>query len=210
MIFQKPCMRRSIRIYQTVHAEISVMDFFLMIAAIKIHCFSVFRLPFIDCMITPFPYKSTAKRRILVNHLKIVFQIPGTIPHRMTVFDQKKRLIRSFLHIFLNLFQLRIHSAVKINIGVIISSPVTFIKSTFITSQPGRIKFLCPLQRFFKCTSVSTFIAHGPDYNTGTIFLSVHAKPGAVHRRRNKRRMIRNPFIPSFADIFPTGIFQIL
>ena len=144
-VFQKPGMRCPVRIYQSVHTEIAVMDLFPKISSVKILFFSISSLSPVHSMITPLPHKASAKLVILINHLEIILQISRSVSHSMTVFDQKKGLIRFLFHIFLDFFQRRIHSAENINIAVIVFSFIIPVKRAFIAGQPCFIKLLRPL-----------------------------------------------------------------
>ena len=83
-----------------------------MITAIIIHGLSICRFAMRDGMITPFPDKTTTHPVILLDHLKILFEVTRSISHTMAVFYQQKWLASIFFQIFRNLFQCRIHTAV--------------------------------------------------------------------------------------------------
>ena len=160
----------------------------------------------IDSMVAPFPHKTAAEDIILINHFKVVFQISRPVSHGMAVFNQQKRFIRLLLHILLDFLQGRVHPAKNVNVVVIICPSIIPVKRTFITGQSGRVKTFCPLLCFLKSTSITAFISHRPDDNTGAVFLPVYTKFCTVHSSRDKVRVIRNSFIPFPAYIFPTGI----
>ena len=115
-IFSQTGVGCSVRIYQSIHAEVPIMDFFPMISPIIINRFSIVGLSLIYGMVAPFPDKSPTQRIILVNQSKIVFQITGAISHRMAVFYQKQWFFRFLFHIGMNFRESRIHPAEHINI----------------------------------------------------------------------------------------------
>ena len=96
-------MRGSVRIHKTIHTEITIMYRLSMISAIVILRLSVFRLIMRNCMVAPFPYKSTAHAVITVDHLEIIFKISGTISHAVAVFNQQKWFASVLFQIFLDL-----------------------------------------------------------------------------------------------------------
>ena len=115
-------MRRSVRINQTVHAEITVMRIFFMVAAVSIHFFAVNVFAHINGMVAPLPDKSAAGTVILMIDSEIVFQVAGAVAHGMGIFTLDKGLIRIFCKILMNIFRGSIHPAVQIKIGIVIFS----------------------------------------------------------------------------------------
>ena len=105
-------MYPSVRIYQTIHTEVAVMDYFAMIAAIGIDRLAVFGYTMGDCMIAPLPYETTAHLILCLYHLEIIFKISGTISHTVAVFHQKEWFAAILFQIFLYLSKCRIHTAV--------------------------------------------------------------------------------------------------
>ena len=144
-VFLQTDMWLSVRIYQSVHTEVSIVDLFPVIAAIIVNSFSIFSSALINRMVAPLPDKSAAKCIIFLDKLEIVLQISRAISHSMAVLYQKERFFRILFHIFFYFRKCRVHSSDYINIGIIIFPVRALIKSTFICSESGRVKFFCPL-----------------------------------------------------------------
>ena len=123
----------------------SIVDLFPLIAAIIVNSFSIFGFSLINRMVAPLPDKSAAKCIIFLDKLEIVLQISRAISHSMAVLYQKERFFRILFHIFFYFRKCRVHSSDYINIGIIIFPVRALIKSTFICSESGRVKFFCPL-----------------------------------------------------------------
>ena len=209
-IFQKSGVRTPVRVDQSVHTEIAVMDSLSVIASIVIDVSAVFRLSFIDGMVTPFPDKSSAHHIIILYPCKIVFQISRTIAHGMGIFHHQKRFVRVRLHIVSDVLHRRIHTAVNVNIGIVKSAAFICVQGAFIVSQSSRIKGFGPSERLFKGASIGTFISHGPDDDGGPVFIPVDASAGPVHGGLRKVRVVRDPLVPEMPLSLPGGVFQIL
>ena len=95
-------------------------------------------------MVAPFPDKPAAGAVILLYGLKIIFQIPGAVAHGMADFAHHIGLRPILLKIVMNLLKGRIHTAVYVNIAVIVFALVGHIPGALKMSQTGRVKFLCP------------------------------------------------------------------
>ena len=137
-------MRSSVRINQPVHAEITVMNRLFKIPAIEVFFSPLFILSRINRMVAPFPHKSSAHPVILVNKLEIILKISRAVSHSVTVLHQKERLASIFLKILFNFLKRGVHSAVQIQIGIIIDLVVIPISGAFIMGNTLWIKVLCP------------------------------------------------------------------
>ena len=160
LVFQKSCMYFSVRIYQSIHAEITIMDLFAMITSISINGLSVLSDSMSNRMVTPFPDKAAAQFIVVLNHLEVIFKIPRTISHTVAVLYQKKWFASIFVQIFPNFGKRWVHPAVHIQIAVIIRFIIITISCTLILCDTVWIKFLCPFQRLFKIATISTLIPH--------------------------------------------------
>ena len=109
-------MRAPVRINQTVHAEVTIMQILAMITTIVIHGLPIVSLALIDCMIAPFPNKTTAEEIAGSEEFKVVFQITRAVSHRMAVFTEQKGLVRFRCKIFLDFLPRQIHTAIEIQI----------------------------------------------------------------------------------------------
>ena len=196
-------MGSPIRIDQTVHTEITVMYGLAKIPSIEIRGSSVYRLAHTDSVIAPFPHKSSAHPVVIVDQLKIVFQIPGTVAHRVAILNQKKRLTSILFKILLNLGNIWIHSTVQIQVGIIIGHIIISVSCAFIVGDSPWIKVFGPSQSLLKIASVCAFIAHGPHKNTGPVPVPYHHALHPIQNGLLPRRIVGNGFIPSLK---PVGI----
>ena len=85
-------MRGTIRIYQTIHAEIAVIRILTEIAAVEIFRTTVNRLSHIYRVVTPLPDESACKVRVFVNELAIIRNISGAVAHCVNILALKERL----------------------------------------------------------------------------------------------------------------------
>ena len=207
--FQQSRMYPAVRIYQSIHAEISVVGIFAVIAAVSVHLSSVNCLAHIDRVIAPLPNKSAADAVVLLDHMEVIFQISGPVAHRMAKLAHDERFSSVFLLILMNLLKGRIHPAEEIDIVEIVFPFVRGVQRALVMGQAGIIKLLRPLQRRLERTAISALISHGPDHNAGTVFVPLHAAAGTVHRRLRESRIVCDRLIPVSARIFPAGVFHV-
>ena len=120
------------------------MDFFAMITSVSVDCLSILSSPMSNRMVTPFPNKAAAHFIVILDHLEIIFKISRTISHTVTVLYQKEWFASILVQIFLNLRKSWIHTAVHIQIAVIICFIVITISCTLILGDTVWIKFFCP------------------------------------------------------------------
>ena len=144
LVFQQSCVYSSVRIYQSIHTEIAVMDLFSMISSISIDCLSILGSTMSNCMVTPFPDKTTTHFIVVLNHLEIIFKISRSISHAVAVLDQKEWLASVLVQIFLNFGKCRVHPAVHIQIAVIICFIIITVSCTLILCDAVWIIILCP------------------------------------------------------------------
>ena len=206
LVFQKSGVRRALRVYQSVHAEIAIMDRFSMITAIMIYGLPIFCPAMCDRMIAPFPDKSSADPVITLDHLKVIFKISRSISHAVAILDKQERFAAILLQIFADLFQRRIHPAVQIQILIIILDIIIAVSGALVLCDPVRIKFLCPFQRFFKIAAVGALISHRPHNDTATVFVPLYHKLYTVYDRLLPHWVVSNFFIPAMKPV-PVGIF---
>ena len=102
-----------------------------------------------------------------------------------------------------------IHSAVQIQIGIVIFFLIIPISGSLIMGQPAAVKLLCPLQRFLKITSIRTFISHRPNNHTRTVFIPLDTPLYPIQNRFFPNRVIRNGLIPMPELILIAVIFII-
>ena len=114
--FQKPGVRRSVGIDESVQTEIVVVLKLAVVSAIPVHGFAVFGDSLVDSVIAPFPDISAAKTRVFLSQVPVFLKVSGTVAHGMTVFDQKERLLGIFGKIVDDIRERRIHSSVEIDI----------------------------------------------------------------------------------------------
>ena len=116
LIFKQSGVWCTIRVHQSIHTEISIMDCLAVIAAIIIFRLSIFRQSMCNRMIAPLPDESATHPRILLDYLEIILQIAGTVPHAMAIFHKQKRFAAILLEILFDLGKCRVHPAVQIQI----------------------------------------------------------------------------------------------
>ena len=202
-------MGSTVRINQSIHTEIPIMDALSMIAAIIIHRRSFFRFSMCYRMIAPFPDKTSAYPVIALNHLKIIFKITGAISHAMAIFNQQKWLTSILLQIFLYFFQCRIHAAIQIQIMVLIGYVIIPIPGAFVLCKSCGIECFCPLQCLFKIAAISTFISHRPHNDAKTVLISLNHTLYTVKNRLLPSRIIRYLLIPATKAVIIGILFPI-
>ena len=160
LIFQQSRVWCTVRIYHSVHTEITVIRILSMITAIIIDILSILCHSFVNSMVAPFPDKAATETVVFLDHFKIIFVIAGSVSHRVAVFAQNHRLIRLGFTVFFHLLIKRIHSAIEVQIGIIISVRFSFVKRTFIMCKTARIIRFRPCECLLGRTSVTAFITH--------------------------------------------------
>ena len=110
-IFLQSGMWCSVRINQSIHTEVSIVNFFAMISSIIIDSLAIFSLAFVNSMITPLPYETSTKTVVLLDQFKVILQVSRSISHGVAIFYQKKRFIRILFHVFINLRKSWVHSS---------------------------------------------------------------------------------------------------
>ena len=113
-------MYGAVRIYQAVHAEVSVMRVFFMVSPIEINFFPVIRFSMADGMVAPFPHEPPTDLAMLVEYLEIILQVAGAVPHGMAIFTQDQGLVRALPQILANFLKRRVHPAVKVQVGIVV------------------------------------------------------------------------------------------
>ena len=131
-----------------------------MISSVGIDCLSILSSAMSNRMVTPFPDKAAAHFIIILYHLEVIFKISRAISHAVAIFYQKEWFASVLVQIFLNLGKCRVHTAVHIQVAVIICFIIITVSCTLILCDTVRIKFLCPSKCFFKVATISTFISH--------------------------------------------------
>ena len=111
-IFQKSRMRPAVRIYQAVHAEVSVMDYLPMISAVKVYMFSFKGYSVINGVVTPLPDKAAAHGFIFMEQFEVVLQIPRAVSHSMAVLTENHGLCGIMGQIILYILKGGVHPAV--------------------------------------------------------------------------------------------------
>ena len=84
--FFKTCMRRAVRIYQTVHAEVAFVRVFARIAAICVSLASVRLRSAVDGVVAPFPDEAARQTRVFLNTFEIIFKISRPVAHGVAEF----------------------------------------------------------------------------------------------------------------------------
>ena len=139
------------------------MDSLAVVTSVGVHSLAICRFAFVDSVVAPLPHKSSASGLVAVEELEVVLQISGTVAHGMTVFAQNVRLVSISVYIFSHLGYGWIHSAVEIQITVIVFSLAVCILGTLVVGETGAVIGLDPGKSFLKCHPICTLISHGPD-----------------------------------------------
>ena len=91
----------------------------------------------------------------------------------MAVFYKKEWFASVFFKIFFDFVHGRIHTAVQVQIGIIVGHVIIAVSGAFVLGEPAWIKFFGPPQRFFKIASIRTFITHGPHHDTEAVLIAL-------------------------------------
>ena len=189
-VLQKTCVRRPVRIDQSVQAEIPVVLQLAVISAVPVHGLPVFGRSLVDRVVAPLPDKAAAERRVMLCKIQIFLEIAGTVTHGMAVFHQQKRFVRLIVQIVRHLIESGIHAAEEIDIGDIKLPDRSRVESTLIGRQPCRIVFFGPVQSFLKSAAVTAFVAHGPYQYGGAIPVPYDHRSNPVQGRLNEIRVV--------------------
>ena len=136
-------MRTAVRIDETVKAEIAVVLKLPEISAVPVHGLSVPGRSLIDRVVAPFPDESSAQTGIFLDQLPVLLQIARAVSHGVAVLYEEERFFRIGVQIIRNIFEGRVHSAEKIDIGYVIFTVMCSVKGTLIGRQSGRLNFFC-------------------------------------------------------------------
>ena len=200
-------MRNTVRRYQSINTEVSIMELLTIISSIQKAFFSP------NCMVTPLPYKAAAHPVIAVNPLKIVLQIAGAISHGMAVFAHHKgKILRKnaplrFFKILPNFLKLRIHTAVNIHMTEIILLHIRYIACALIMAEPCIVPLLRPCHGRFKRTAIGAFISHGPDHHAGSVLIPLYTAFYTVQNRLCICRIICKQPVPLLHMSIPVICF---
>ena len=90
-------MRRAVGIEKTVHTEIAVVHFFLVVAAVGIFVTVAVTFFVVHRVVTPFP--NTAAHQLVagIKYLPVILQPTGTDAHRVRIFTKVKRFALVFV-----------------------------------------------------------------------------------------------------------------
>ena len=119
-MFQKTGVRSTIRVYQTIHAEVSVVDFFVPVAAVEEFIFAFDGFAHIYGVVAPFPYETADITRIFVETFKISLQVSRTVTHSVAVFYFDKWFFAFFGAELVDKFYRCVHPGEDIQIMYII------------------------------------------------------------------------------------------
>ena len=141
-----------------------------------------------------------------VEELEIVLQISRTVAHGMTIFAQDVRLVAITIYILSHLGYGWIHSAVEIQIAVVIFSLAVCILGALVVGEAGFVIGLDPCQSFLECHAVCTLISHGPDDYAGTVLVPDDAAFDAVKNGFAELRIVGDRLIPPCCLVVPIVI----
>ena len=203
---KKSCVWPAVRINQTVHTEVAIVDGLATVTAVGVHSLAICRFAHIDGVVTPLPHKSSAGGLVAVEELEVVLQISGTVAHGMAVFAQDVRLVAVTIYIFSHLGYGWIHSAVEIQIAVVVFSLTVRILCAFVVGEAGFVIGLDPGKSLLKCHAVCALISHGPDHNAGAVLIPDDAASDAVKNGFAEFRVVGNRRIPPCCLVVPIVI----
>lgn len=161
-IFQQTGMRGTIRVYQTIHTEVSVMYFLVPVTAVEEFIFAFDGLTHIDGVVTPFPYETTDITGIFVETFKISLQISRSVTHSVAVFYFDKWFFTFFRAELIDKFHRCIHPGEDIQIMYIVDiiSIGLLPDTVLIVQNTIRVVRFDPCGGFFQIRTVGTFISH--------------------------------------------------
>ena len=201
--FKKYCVWSAVRIHQTVHTEVAVVDSLTAVSTVGVHILVVCRLAPVYGVVAPLPHKTATGGLVAVEELEVVLQISRAVAHGMTIFAQDVRLVAITIYILSHLGYGWIHSAVEIQITVIVFSLAVCILGALVVGETGAVIGLDPCQSLLKCHAVSTFISHGPDDYAGTVLVPDDAAPDAVKNGFTEFRIVGDRLIPPCCLVIP-------
>ena len=203
---KQSCVRSAVRIDQAVHTEIAIVNSLAVVTSVGVHSLAIWRFAHIDGVVTPLPHKSSTGGIVAVEELEVVLQISGTVAHGMTVFAQNVRLVAVTINIFSHLGYGWIHSAVEIQIAVVIFSLTVCILCALVVGEAGAVIGLDPGKSLFKCHTVCALISHGPDHNAGAVLVPDDAAFDAVKNGFAEFRVVGDRLIPPCCLVVPIVI----
>ena len=201
--FKQPSVRPAVRIDQAIHTEIAIVDSLTAVSTVGVHILAVCRLAPVYGVVAPLPHKTATGGFVAVEELEVVLQISRTVAHGMTIFAQDVRLVAITIYILSHLGYGWIHSAVEIQIAVVIFSLAVCILCALVVCEAGFVIGLDPCQSLFKCHSVCTLISHGPDDYAGTVLVPDDAAFDAVKNGFAELRIVGDRLIPPCCLVIP-------
>ena len=204
--FKKSCVWSAVRIHQTVHTEVAVVDSLTAVSTVGVHILAVCRLAPVYGVVAPLPHKTATGGLVAVEELEVVLQISRAVAHGMTIFAQDVRLVAITIYILSHLGYGWIHSAVEIQITVIVFSLAVCILGALVVGETGAVIGLDPCQSLLKCHAVCTLISHGPDDHAGTVLVPDDAVPDAVQYGFAEFRVVCDRLIPPCSLVLPAII----
>ena len=127
----------------------------------------------------------------------------------MTIFAHDKRFIRISGKVFIYLGDRRIHSAVHIQIIIIIISVPSFVEGTLIMGQTAAVKVFRPGQSVLYAAAVSALVSHGPHDHAGPVFVPVDHFHHSVQNSLVIFGIICQKLIPAAAALLYGAVFVI-
>ncbi len=203
-MFQKTGMWGTIRVYQTIHTEVSVMYFLVPVTAVEEFVFAFEGLTHIDGVVTPFPYETTDITGILVETFKISLQISRSVTHSVAVFYFDKWFFTFFRAELIDKFHRCIHPGEDIQIMYIVDiiSIGLLPDTVLIVQNTIRVVRFDPCGGFFHIRTVCTFISHGPGEDAGAVFVSVNQVLDTIYDSVFIRRIAHQIAIAFFVLYF--------
>ena len=203
-MFQKTGVRSTIRVYQTIHTEVSVVDFFVPVAAVEEFIFAFDGFAHIYGVVAPFPYETADITRIFVETFKISLQVSRTVTHSVAVFYFDKWFFAFFGAELIDKFHWCVHPGEDIQIMYIVDIiGVGLLPDTVLIVQNTiRVVRFDPCGSFFQVRTVGTFISHGPGEDAGAVFVSVDQVLDTVYDSVFIRRIAHQIAIAFFVLYF--------
>ncbi|CCZ92732.1 uncharacterized protein BN751_01858 [Coprococcus eutactus CAG:665] len=204
--FKKSCVWSAVRIHQTIHTEVAVVDSLTAVSTVGVHILAVCRLAPVYGVVAPLPHKTATGGLVAVEELEVVLQISRAVAHGMAVFAQDVRFVAITIYILSHLGYGWIHSAVEIQITVIVFSLAVCILGTLVVCETGAVIGLDPSKSLLKCHAVCTLISHGPDDYAGTVLVPDDTAPDAVKNGFTEFRVVGYRLIPPCCLVVPIVI----
>ena len=176
------------------------------VAAVGVHILAVCRLAPVYGVVAPLPHKTATGGLVGVEELEVVLQISRTVAHGMAVLTQDVRLIAITIYILSHLRYGWVHSAVEIQIAVVVFSLAVRILCALVVGEAGAVIGLDPGKSLLKCHAVCTLISHGPDDYAGTVLVPDDAASDAVQYGFAEFRVVGDRLIPPCSLVLPAII----